>query len=150
MIVIEFVPGVQVSHTVKELKQFEDITAEEEENKIALFKDRVVDAICFSLSLQPPRETSPGPVGGGLIAHFIFGRDDPDAPREFDDLEDLQNYVDEENKKSGGDISGPSMGDPEDLACIPLEEPTDNVGKQTKPELPQANFRGPQTLLLRP
>lgn len=97
MIVMEYVAGVPVSRIVKALERSDDEAGKEE--KVSLFKGRVIDAICFLLSLQPSPETTPGPVGGGRILNFIFGRDNPEAPREFDDVEDLQTYINEENKK---------------------------------------------------
>ncbi|KAF5508797.1 hypothetical protein CGCF413_v003600 [Colletotrichum fructicola] len=71
-------------------------SAEEIAEKEAPFKNRVADAISFLLSFPPPSDVSPGPVGGGLIKNWAFGKDDSDAPREFANLEELNEFV---NKK---------------------------------------------------
>ena len=97
MIVMEFVEGVPISKLTAQLRQADGLA--DKEKKIAVLKQRVADAICFLLSLQAPPDVVPGPVGGGRIVHFIFGRDEPEAPREFEDLEELQAYINTENKK---------------------------------------------------
>lgn len=63
------------------------------------FKDRIADALCFLLPLKPLPETAPGPVNGGRIQNFVFGRDDFLAPRDFDTLEELEGWINEENEK---------------------------------------------------
>ncbi|KAF4833974.1 hypothetical protein CGCTS75_v003663 [Colletotrichum tropicale] len=73
-----------------------ELSAEEIAEKEAPFKNRVADAISFLLSFPPPSDVSPGPVGGGLIKNWAFGKDDSDAPREFANLEELNEFV---NKK---------------------------------------------------
>ncbi|EQB54460.1 hypothetical protein CGLO_05702 [Colletotrichum gloeosporioides Cg-14] len=73
-----------------------ELSAEEIAEKEAPFKNRVADAISFLLSLPPPSGVTPGPVGGGLIKNWAFGKDDSDAPREFANLEELNEFV---NKK---------------------------------------------------
>ncbi|KAF4818303.1 hypothetical protein CGCSCA5_v005396 [Colletotrichum siamense] len=73
-----------------------ELSAEEIAEKEAPFKNRVADAISFLLSFPSPSDVSPGPVGGGLIKNWAFGKDDSDAPREFANLEELNEFV---NKK---------------------------------------------------
>ncbi|KAI8242751.1 hypothetical protein K4K55_009776 [Colletotrichum sp. SAR 10_96] len=73
-----------------------ELSAEEIAEKEAPFKNRVADAISFLLAFPPPSDVSPGPVGGGLTKNWAFGKDDSDAPREFANLEELNEFV---NKK---------------------------------------------------
>ncbi|KUI70566.1 hypothetical protein VM1G_06546 [Cytospora mali] len=98
-IMMEFVTGTPVTRIFNNIKGSGDKSSEVKKAQICLVKDRVVDALCFLLSLKPPPGASPGPVDGGLIQSFIFGRDDSYAPREFVSLKDLENWVNLENRK---------------------------------------------------
>ncbi|KAI8274787.1 hypothetical protein K4K60_009233 [Colletotrichum sp. SAR11_57] len=108
IIVMEYVTGTSVAQISSDIRPDPLIahaeqssgktesSAEEIAEKEAPFKNRVADAISFLLSFPPPSDVSPGPVGGGLIKNWAFGKDDSDAPREFANLEELNEFV---NKK---------------------------------------------------
>ncbi|KAK7733967.1 hypothetical protein SLS53_007961 [Cytospora paraplurivora] len=98
-IIMEFIKGTPVSHITSDIEVSGDIDSQTKEGRIHLFEDRVVDALCFLLSLEPPSDARPGPVGGGRIQSFVFGRENSYAPRAFDTLGDLEEWVNEENEK---------------------------------------------------
>lgn len=98
-IIMEFVTGTPISHITSAIEVSGDIDSLAKEDRIHLFEDRVVDALCFLLSLEPPSDAGPGPVGGGRIQSFVFGRENSYAPRAFDTLGDLEAWVNEENEK---------------------------------------------------
>ncbi|KAF9878684.1 hypothetical protein CkaCkLH20_03584 [Colletotrichum karsti] len=75
------------------------------QDNITVFKDLVADSISFFLSFPPPADVTPGPVGGGLIMHWAFGKDDSYAPREFANLKDLEDFINEKITKKWPDIA---------------------------------------------
>lgn len=98
-IIMEFVTGTPISHITRAIRRSADLEPQVKEDMIRLFKDRVVDALCFFLSLEPPADAAPGPVGGGRVLSFVFGQDNYDAPRDFDSLLDLEEWDNQENEK---------------------------------------------------
>ncbi|KAL1865050.1 hypothetical protein Daus18300_007397 [Diaporthe australafricana] len=98
-IVMEFVTGTPISSIMKPTLWSREMSDSEKEVKVRPFKDRVVHALCFLLSLEPLPDTAPGPVNGGHIQNFVFGRDDSWAESIFDSVEELQDWINEENEK---------------------------------------------------
>ncbi|ROW04835.1 hypothetical protein VMCG_04801 [Cytospora schulzeri] len=98
-IIMEFVTGTPISRITRDIRRSKDSDDQEKEDRMRPFKDRVVDALCFLLSLEPPVDAAPGPVNGGHIQSFVFGRDESYAPRVFNSLEDLHEWVNHENEK---------------------------------------------------
>jgi len=88
-IVMEYIPGISVR----------DALYEHGEHHSRLYK--VADALAALVDLPPPPDARPGPVGGGLIRNFTFAKEyeehESDAPREFLDLKDLEDYVNKAN-----------------------------------------------------
>ncbi|KAJ0148239.1 hypothetical protein CTA2_712 [Colletotrichum tanaceti] len=74
------------------------------DGELSPLKNRVADAVCFLLSIPKPPDTRPGPVGGGRIKHWTFGRDESDAPYEFSDVEHLETYVNEKISETFPDL----------------------------------------------
>ncbi|KAI1300825.1 hypothetical protein F5Y03DRAFT_363697 [Xylaria venustula] len=97
-IVMEYLPGISIRNLIRPLRR--DRVPESDE-RITSLKDRVVEAVCFLLSLSPPPETAPGPVGGGRMKCRAFGTDDLEAPRQFESSEDLQTYINDEIEQEG-------------------------------------------------
>lgn len=97
MIVMEYVTTVPISRIVRDLRPAErvgdSLIATGNEEKVAAFKARAVEFICILLSICPPPDTSPGPVGGGRINHFVFGEEYCEAPQDFLNLEELEAYI---------------------------------------------------------
>lgn len=98
-IVMEFVTGTPISSIMKPTLWSRDISESAKDEIFRPFKDRVVQALCFFLSLEPAADTAPAPVNGGRIKHFVFGRDDSDGPFDFDTLEQLQEWINEESEQ---------------------------------------------------
>lgn len=100
-IIMEFVTGTPLTEVRKRVVRSASYTRalENTSKNMGPFKDRVVDALCFLLSLEPPPDTTPGPVNGGQIQSFVFGMVDTLAPCEFDSLDELSDWVNEENPK---------------------------------------------------
>lgn len=98
-IVMEFVTGTPISSIMKPTLWSREMSEEAKSEIVNPFKDRVAQALCFFLSLEPLPDTAPGPVNGGRIQNFVFGRDNSDAPQDFDTLEQLQDWINEENEK---------------------------------------------------
>lgn len=98
-IVMEFVTGTPISSIMKPTLWSRDMSESAKNEIVRPFKHRVADALCFFLSLEPPPGAAPAPVNGGRIKNFIFGRDDFDGPFDFDTLEQLQEWVNQENEK---------------------------------------------------
>jgi hypothetical protein len=87
IIVMEYVFGRTVWHWLEKSEERKDI-----------LWGQVLSSMHALLALDPPRPTSPpGPVGGGYIAHVVFGEyaETGVAPREFSSVEDLQTYINE-------------------------------------------------------
>ncbi|KAI0193797.1 hypothetical protein F4808DRAFT_355323 [Astrocystis sublimbata] len=100
-IVMEYLPGKSIRELVV---PFRLADVPESDERITSLKDRVIEAVCFLLSLAPPPETAPGPVGGGRMKSHAFGRDDPEAHCKFDSVEDLQMYFNDEIEKEEQDF----------------------------------------------
>lgn len=98
-IVMEFVTGTPISSIMNPTLFSRDIPESAKNEKVRPFKDRVVEALCFFLSLEPAANTAPAPVNGGRIKNYVFGRDNCDGPFDFDTLEELQEWVNEESEK---------------------------------------------------
>lgn len=98
LIVMEFAEGVTVRDIEFNIKS-SNMSQEEKQNKLCLFKDRVVEAICLLYSLTPPEDTAPGPYGGGLSTSLVWGREDSNSPREYESVKDLQNWINAENDR---------------------------------------------------
>lgn len=98
-IVMEFVTGTPISSIMKPTLWSTDMSESAKAEIVRPFKDRVADALCFLLSLEPLPDTAPAPVNGGRIKNFVFGRDNSDGPCDFDTLEQLQEWIDQENEK---------------------------------------------------
>lgn len=98
-ILMEFVTGTPISSIMKPTLWSREISEEAKSEIVRPFKDRVAQALCFLLSFDPLPDTAPAPVNGGRIQNFVFGRDDPDAPHDFDTLKQLQDWINEENEK---------------------------------------------------
>ncbi|KAI3393163.1 hypothetical protein diail_4688 [Diaporthe ilicicola] len=98
-VVMEFVTGTPTSSIMKPTLWPREISESDKEETIRPFKERAVDALCFPLSLEPHPDTAPGPVNGGRMKNFVFGWDDSDAPCDVDTLEELQEWINEENEK---------------------------------------------------
>ncbi|KAI1174321.1 hypothetical protein F4777DRAFT_554640 [Nemania sp. FL0916] len=103
MLVMEYLPGTSIRELIMPLRWS---GVEAADDRITSLKDRVIDAVCFLLSVRAPPDTitAPGPVGGGHILNRVFGMDDPLAPQEFDSLEELQTYINEGNEKEDPDL----------------------------------------------
>ena len=87
LIVMEYIHG----RTVRQW-----LEGETSEDRQHLLWDRVLHTLSTFLAFQPPEPLpSPGPIGGGLIAHALFGEylETGDAPRLFDSVQDLQTHV---------------------------------------------------------
>jgi len=87
LIVMEYVRGKTVRQWLQE---------EPSEERKHILWNRVLYALETFLKFQPPEPLPPpGPVGGGRIAHLVFGQwaEPGDAPIEFDSLQALQEYV---------------------------------------------------------
>ncbi|KAH6679974.1 hypothetical protein F5X68DRAFT_244940 [Plectosphaerella plurivora] len=89
---MEYIPGQTMASLLKE--------ADWDQGRSDLYRERILDALNAFLHFQPEKETVPGPEGGGLIQHFVLGRDDSTATRYFNNLEKLQGWVNEEVGKS--------------------------------------------------
>lgn len=98
-IVMEFVTGTPLSTIMQPTLWSRELPESEKNEKVRPYKDRVAHALSFLLSLEPLPDTAPAPVNGGRIKNFIFGRDDSDAPCEFETLEQLQEWINQENEK---------------------------------------------------
>lgn len=98
-IVMEFVTGTPISNIMKPTLWSRDISESAKNETVRPFKDRVVQALCFFLSLEPAPDTAPAPVNGGRIKNYVFGRDDCNGPFDFDTLEQLQEWVNVESEK---------------------------------------------------
>ncbi|KAI0966037.1 hypothetical protein F4678DRAFT_451139 [Xylaria arbuscula] len=101
-IVMEYLPGTSIRELLGPLRQ---ARVPESDESITSLKDRVIEAVCFLLSLTPPPETPPGPVGGGRMKNRAFGTDELEAPRQFESSEDLQTYINDEIEQEGVDLS---------------------------------------------
>lgn len=100
LIIMERVIGTPLDDVIRPTQRlYLDLDEDEMEEKLQPFKDRVVDALCFLLSIEPPPDAVPGPVGGGYMRSFVFGPEDSCAPRPFDSLQDFQDWVNTENEK---------------------------------------------------
>lgn len=88
LIVMEYIPGQTMASLVME--------ADWDQGRSDLYRERILDALNAFLSIQSEKGTVPGPEGGGLIQHFVFGRDDSTATQYFQTLEELQGWVNEE------------------------------------------------------
>jgi len=86
LIEMEYVHG----RTIRKILQNEISGA-----KKHLLWDRVVLALGALLTLEPSKNTSPGPEGGGRIEHIIFGDycEYNYAPQDFDSVEELQTHI---------------------------------------------------------
>ncbi|KAL1856261.1 hypothetical protein Daus18300_010833 [Diaporthe australafricana] len=100
LIVMELAKGVLLSDVEYNIKKSSNMSRDEKQNKICLFKDSVVEAICLLYSLTPPEDTAPGPYGGGLVTNLVWGREDSNSPREYESVEDLQNWINAENDRT--------------------------------------------------
>lgn len=98
-IVMESVTGTPISSIMKPTLWSREMSEEAKSEIVRPFKDRVAHALCFLLSLEPLPDTAPAPVNGGRIQNFVFGRDNCDGPYDFDTLEQLQDWINEENEK---------------------------------------------------
>lgn len=98
-IIMEFIIGTPISSIMNSTLWSRDITESEKNEIVRPFKDRVVQALCFFLSLEPAADTAPAPVNGGRIKNYVFGRDDCEGPFDFDTLEQLQEWINEESEK---------------------------------------------------
>ncbi|KAK2597566.1 hypothetical protein N8I77_012345 [Diaporthe amygdali] len=98
-IVMEFVTGTPISSIMKPTLWSRDMSESAKNEIVRPFKDRVAHALCFLLSLEPLPDTAPAPVNGGRIKNFVFGRDNCDGPCDFDTLEQLQEWINQENEK---------------------------------------------------
>lgn len=98
-IVMEFVTGSPISSIMKPTLWSREMSEEAKSEIVRPFKDRVAQALCFFLGLEPLPDTAPAPVNGGRIQNFVFGRDNCDGPYDFDTLEQLQDWFNEENQK---------------------------------------------------
>lgn len=99
LIVMEFAQGVSVSEIEFNITKSRNMSREEKKNKLCMFKNRVIEAICLLYSLTPPEDTAPGPHGGGLITNLVWGREDSESSREYESAEDLQNWINAENDR---------------------------------------------------
>ncbi|KAI7784469.1 hypothetical protein LA080_009968 [Diaporthe eres] len=45
---------------------------------------------------------APGPYGGGCVTNFVWGKEEPESPRAYESVEDLQNWINLENKRTRG------------------------------------------------
>lgn len=96
-IVMEYTPFVSVGGFQIEKHSHGHIDMDLQDRQL----DRVSDAISVMLDIPTPADAKPGPVGGGIIRSFCFasGIDQvdydfyADAPREFHNLKDLEEYV---------------------------------------------------------
>lgn len=98
-IVMEFVTGTPLSSIMKPTLYSRDISDSAKDEIYRPFKDRVAQALCFFLSLEPTADTAPAPVNGGRLKNYVFGRDDCDGPFDFDTLEQLEEWINEESDK---------------------------------------------------
>jgi hypothetical protein len=98
-IVMEFVTGTPVSSIMKPTLWSRDMSESAKNEIVRPFKDRVAHALCFLLRLEPLPDTAPAPVNGGRPKNYVFGRDNCDGPCDFDTLEQLQEWIDQENEK---------------------------------------------------
>lgn len=99
IIVMEFAKGVTIDDTYGKILWSSSMSQEEKENKICLYKDRVIEAICLLYSLTPPADTAPGPYGGGIATNLVWGHEEPEAPREYESVQDLQDWINSENER---------------------------------------------------
>lgn len=99
LIVMEFTKGVSIDNIERQIVKSSNMSEEEKQNKIGLYKDRVVEAICFLYSLTPPEDMAPGPYGGGCVTNFVWGKEEPESPRAYESVEDLQNWINLENER---------------------------------------------------
>lgn len=99
LIVMEFAKGVSVSEIEFNITKSDNMSQEEKQNKLCMFKDRVVEAICLLYSFTPPEDAAPGPHGGGRITNLVWGREVSESPREYESVEDLQNWINAENDR---------------------------------------------------
>lgn len=97
-IIMEFVTGTPISSIMQPILWSRDISESAKNEIFRPFKDRIVQALCFLLSLEPAPDTAPAPVNGGRIKNFVFGRYDNDGPFDFDTLEQLQEWINQESE----------------------------------------------------
>lgn len=98
-ILMEFVTGTPLSTIMESTLWSRDLSEPAKKEVLRPYKDRVAHFLSFLLSLEPPPDAAPAPVNGGRMKNFVFGRDDSDGPCIFETLEQLQDWVNQENEK---------------------------------------------------
>ncbi|KAG8165472.1 hypothetical protein KVR01_004024 [Diaporthe batatas] len=99
LIVMEFAKGISVDDIESTILKSSDMSQEEKQNKICLYKDRIIEAVCLLYSLTPPEDAAPGPYGGGIATNLVWGREEPESPRKYGSVEDLQDWINSENER---------------------------------------------------
>ncbi|POS69866.1 hypothetical protein DHEL01_v211741 [Diaporthe helianthi] len=136
LIVMEFADGVTVHDIETKIIRSSNMSQEEKQKKIGLCKDRVVEAVCLLYSLTPPEDAAPGPYGGGLATSLVWGREEPESPREYGSVQDLQNWINSENERvSPTELQGldPALEDrTNDLQTNPGYPPIDLVSEDLR------------------
>lgn len=69
-IIMEFITGTSISSIMQPTLWSRDTSESAKDEIFRPFKDRIAQALCFFLSLEPAADTAPAPVNGGRLKNF--------------------------------------------------------------------------------
>lgn len=92
----DFPWALMVMDYVKGVRLFDLATNKQDRSFQVIVASRIATTLVAMSSLRPPYGTKPGPGDGDLMTCPVWGRDDFDAPKAFDTVDELEKYINEQ------------------------------------------------------